>query len=237
MKPIRGRTLIVGLIVYTAVFTLLGVFVDKVLFLGLIGLAFARPVLREFRALEDRDERQVLASYRSSHIAFLVAMLIGGLAFLKVGIIDDGEPPQTATLMLFVALFVKFAMLQVHGRSRRTAGRWTAYVVSGAWLLFSLASHGFSAAGLIESSIWLVIFGSALAGRRWPKIGGALLVLEGVATLVFFGILSGRGFLAQYFVMLLLPLPLILAGALLLLPEDEDSGADDRPRDRATSSC
>ena len=56
---------------------------------------------------------------------------------------------------------------------------------------------------------------------------------------IFFVILWEGGIRQQYFVMLLLPLPLMLAGVLLLLPEDEgtDESGGDRPSDTMASSC
>jgi len=224
VKPTSTRTLIVGLVVYAVVFVLLGVLVDRLLYLGLLGLAFARPVLREFQTLEDRDERQMHASYRSSHIAFLVAMLIAGIVVVKVGVLDGEEPPQHALLILTVAGFVKFAMLQVHSRARHLAGRLVAYVTGGAWLLFVLASHGFSPMSLVEGLPFLAVIGSAVASRFWPKVAGGIILLAGLATLWFFVIASNRGFGQQYSVLLLLPLPLVFSGVLLLLPE---GGSDD----------
>ncbi len=225
MRPLSTRTLIIVLVVFAAVFILLGALVNKMLYLGLIGLALVRPLLREFEALADRDERQTLASYRSSHIAFLVAMFIAGIIVIKTGAIDGGEPQQESLLILLVALFVKFAMLQLHSRSRAFSGRLIAYVIGGAWLIFTLASHGFSPAGLVEGAVWIVVLASAFSGRYWPKVGGSLLVIEGLITLWFFVIASPRGFSQQYFVLLLLPLPLILAGILLLVGDDR-GGAD-----------
>ncbi len=226
MSPIKPRTLLVGVTIYAAVFIVLGIVVNKYLFLPLIGLAFARPVLREFQTLADRDERQTLVSYRSSHFAFLVAMLIAGVAFLKAGIIDDGEPPQVATFILFVGLIVKFASLVLQGRGRRRAALGIGLVIGGAWLLFSLASHGFSASGLAESSIWIAVIVSACLGMRWPKLGGTLLLLAGLATLWFFVLAWSTWPDVNYPVLLLVSLPLTLAGILFLIGDPKEPAVD-----------
>ncbi len=221
MKRLSTRTLIVAGVIYAGILVALGIAVSPVLYLLLIVLAFARPVLREVRLLSDRDEWLTLISYRSSHIAFLAAMLIAGLIFLQTGVVEGREPPYEVSLILFIPLFVKFAALQMLGRSRERAGRRIAWLIGGAWLLFVLASHGFSATTVIEGSPWIAVLGLAYAARRWPRIAGAALVILGIASLIFF-----VDFPIEYkrlIVPFLLPLPLILAGVLLVLGDREES--------------
>ena len=107
MKPLSTRTLIIAGIVYTAIVAVLAITVHQGFYLALIALAFARPVLREVRILADRDEWLSLVSYRSSHIAFLAAMLIAGLIFMYTGIVEGGEPPYEVSLILLISLFIK----------------------------------------------------------------------------------------------------------------------------------
>ena len=117
--------------------------------------------------------------------------------------------------------------LSSRSRARHFAARLVAYVTGGAWLLFALASHGFSVVSLMEGLPFLAIIAAAFAGRWWPKVGGTIILLGGLAALWFFVLEAGRGIGQQYFVLLLLPLPLILSGILQLLPE----GKDDAPVD------
>jgi hypothetical protein len=83
------------------------------------------------------------------------------------------------------------------------------------WTLFGLASgigEGLSAQGIVVHAAvpGLVFLFTALAAWRWELVGGALLMLEGLVTLIFFpfaGTLEG---------FLTLPVPPWLAGILFL---------------------
>lgn len=221
MKPMKPRTLLVCAVAYAALCVALGALVDSDLYLGLVGLAVARPLLREFGLLEDRDERQRAVSYRSSHVAFLVAMLIAGVIFVRTGFIEEREPPVEVSVILFLSLFVKFASLMIQGRARRTAGLAIAWVMGGAWLLFTLASHGLSLTSLVEAVPWVAIFASAIIGVRRPKIGGWALLVIGLATLYVFVLAAGTTAIQKFIVAALVPLPLLLAGGLLLAGDRE----------------
>jgi hypothetical protein len=215
MKPLRTRTLVIAAIVYVGVVVALGITVHEGFYLALIALAFARPVLREVRLLADRDEWLSLVSYRSSHVAFLAAMLIAGLIFMYTGFVKGGEPPYEVSLILLIALLVKFAALQLMGRTRELAGRAIAWVMGGGWLLFVAVSHGFSVVSLIEGGPFLLLIGCALLARRWPRIAGIVIGLTGVGTLIAF-----VKFPLEYHALVvpfLLSFPLLLSAALLIL--------------------
>jgi hypothetical protein len=218
MKP-RAFLICAGL--YAALCVALGALVDRNLYLGLVVLAVARPLLREVGLLADRDERQRVVSYRSSHVAFLVAMLIAGVIFVKAGVIDDREPPIEVSLILFLSLFAKFASLMIHGRARRTAGLAIAWVMGAAWLAFTLVAHGLSLMSLIEAVPWIAIFAAAVIGARRPRIGGWALLVIGIATLYVFVLAAGTTAMQKFIVAALVPFPLILAGGLLLAGDRE----------------
>jgi hypothetical protein len=215
MQQMKPRVLVVWAIGYAALCVALGVTVSEYFYLALVPLLVARPLLRELGFVADSDERQRQVSYRSSHVAFLVAMSIAGVAFAKA-IIDDAEPAFEVCVILFVGLLVKFAGLVLQAKARRIAGMAIAWVIGGAWLLFSLASHGLSVASLMESIPWLAVFACAIASRKWPKVGGAGLVLIGLGTLWFFVLGSAQPVGAKALVAALIPAPLILAGVLVL---------------------
>ncbi len=226
MRPLNTRTLIIAGIIYAAVVVLLAITVNPRFYLALIAIAFARPVLREVRVLADRDEWLSLVSYRSSHIAFLAAMLIAGLIFMYTGVIEGGEPPYEVSLILLISLFVKFAALQLMGRTRERAGRAIAWLMGGGWLLFA-AGYGFSWGTLIGGSPFIAILICAFLSRRWPRIAGIVIGLGGVATLIAF-----VDFPLEYdralVVPFLLSFPLMLSGALLFLGDREDA-EDEEP--------
>jgi hypothetical protein len=222
MRPVSTRTLIIAGIIYTAIVVLLAIVVSPKLYLALIALAFGRPVLREVGALADRDEWLSLVSYRSSHIAFLTAMLIAGLMFMWTGIVKGGEPPYEVSLILLVTLFVKFAALQLMGRTRERAGRAIAWIMGGGWLLFALG-YGPSWGTLVGGSPFIGILVCAFLSRWWPRIAGVVIAVGGVASIIAF-----VDFPLEYkrlIVPFLLSFPLLLSGTLLILgdrADDED---------------
>jgi hypothetical protein len=226
MRPLSTRTLIIAGVIYAAVVVLLAITVSPRFYLALIAIAFARPLLREVRVLADRDEWLSLVSYRSSHFAFLAAMLIAGLIFMWTGIVEGGEPPYEVSLILLISLFVKFAALQLMGRTRERAGRAIAWLMGGWWLLFVMVSHGFALVSLIEGAPFLVLVACAYLARRWPRIAGIVIGLIGVGTLIAF-----VDFPLEYdglVVPFLLSFPLMLSGALLILG-DRGDGEDEEP--------
>jgi len=224
MKPLSTRTLVIAYIVYTAVVVVLAITVSQKFYLALIALAFGRPVLRELRVLADRDEWLSLVSYRSSHIAFLAAMLIAGLIFMWTGIVNLGEPPYEVSLILLITLFVKFAALQLMGRTRERAGRAIAWIMGGGWMLF-VAGHGLQWVTLIEGAPFIGIMVCAFLSRRWPRITGIVISLAGVASIIAF-----VDFPLEYdrlIVPFLLSFPLMLSGALLILGDRAEEDDED----------
>jgi hypothetical protein len=69
------------------------------------------------------------------------------------------------------------------------------FVCGLVWLAFSTASHGISP----ESAIGGGIIAFTALGLRWPRLGGSLLALAGLASLVFFILLPpGRQDMAGF---------------------------------------
>ena len=224
MRRLSTRTLVVAGIVYAAIVIALAITVHRGFYVALIAIGFARPVLREVRLLKDRDEWLSLVSYRSSHMGFLAAMLIAGLIFVWTGIVEGGEPPYEVSLILLISLIVKFAALQLLGRTRERAGRAIAWLMGGGWLLFA-AGYGFSWGTLIGGSPFLAVLLCAYLSRRWPRIAGIAIAVIGVGTLIAFVDLPLE--YERLAVPLLLSFPLLLSGALLILgdrkEEEEES--------------
>lgn len=226
MRTLGVRTLIIAAVVYAAIVVVLAVAVHRGFYLALIALAFARPLLREVRVLADRDEWQSLVSYRSSHIAFLAAMLIAGLIFMWTGIVEGGEPPYEVSLILLISLFVKFATLQLMGRTRERAGRAIAWLIGAGWVLFA-AAYGPSLGTLIGASPFLAVLVSAYLSTRWPRIAGAVIAVIGVGTLIAFVDLPLE--YDRLVVPFLLSFPLLLSGALLVLGDRSEEEGGEQP--------
>ena len=91
-------------------------------------------------------------------------------------------------------------------------------VVGAFWLFFALASHGTDLAGVIEVlAFGAPILALIISAWRWPVAAGALLIILG---LVYAGVVAGpsRG-TENPIVFLLLPIPVLIAGILILLAE------------------
>jgi hypothetical protein len=234
MKPLSGRMLLLLFAVYAVACVLLGLFVHRAFYTGLVALFFAQPVLREFGIVADRDEWQVAVSHRSSHVAFLVAMGIAAGAFVKTGIIDNREPPFIATLVLFVSLLVKVATWQLTSRGRRRTGLVLGFVIGGLWLLFTALEGNLSPEFLVGGIPLL----AAILALKWQRLGGALLLVCGAVTGYFFILTGGSPERSRLFVALMLPAPLILAGVLLMMRRDDvDRAAEPDRLDRKTGSA
>jgi hypothetical protein len=106
--------------------------------------------------------------------------------------------------------------------------RWMARLLavawSGWWLFFGLASGigeklepaGVLLDGLLPGGFFLV---TTLVAWRWETLGGALMVIEGIAVLVAYPILAHRMTTATIlFVLATMALPPLAAGILLLSP-------------------
>jgi hypothetical protein len=223
MRATGTRAVVLAALAYAAVFIALGITVNRAFFLPVVAAVFARPIARELGLLGDRDEWQRYASYWSSHIAFLVAMFIGLLVLVKEAVVDEKEPSVAVMLIVLLPLLLKFVTLRLKERTRRKTAIAIAWLIGGAWFVFSALSHGLSIDTLVEGAIWAPILGAALLARRLPRLGGAILFVEGLVTLYFFVLRSRISPSGILMVALFLPLPVLLAGALLLIREREDA--------------
>jgi hypothetical protein len=222
MRTRKGRMVIGGIAAYAAVFVLLGIFVDRAYYVPLVAVAFIRPLLREAGLLSDRDERQVSVSHRSSHFAFLVSMAIAGVLFVKQSVVDLEEPAYELSLLLFVPLLVKLFSWQMTSCGRRRAALGMGFTIGGFWLLFTAGEGQLSP----EFAVGGLPVLATLLALKWERLGGALLLAMGVATIYFFG---PRMILI---VVLLLPTPLILAGTLLLV-----GGGKEKTNEEEVEAC
>ncbi|MCP4594803.1 MAG: hypothetical protein GY842_29070 [bacterium] len=106
------------------------------------------------------------------------------------------------------------------------------------WFLFTVLSHGISLESLIESVVGSSLLIATLIALRWPRVGGALLVVIATAFAVFLMGGVNRSSPAQYLLMtMILPLPPLVAGVALfvsgLRPANDDEFADLRGEDES----
>jgi hypothetical protein len=86
---------------------------------------------------------------------------------------------------------------------------------------FTLYSYIFTALGAkswLTIPLGLFVLGSLLIARKWPLIGGVLLLLVGSLPIGLLVIISQHGFTYSWFLFWLIPtLPLLASGILFLL--------------------
>jgi hypothetical protein len=206
---------------YAVAVVLIGLLVNPVYLVLLTPFAFARPILRELRALKDLDERELAITYRSSHIAFSVYLTIATIIILKDGLLDRVPPSPELVLLLVIPVFVKLVTSTALNYSLKKAGLGIAWVSGAFWFLFALFSHGLTTAGLIESLIGLSIIAATLLSLKWRHVGGALLLFEGAAG-AFLSLTSDWDPMMRILIASLFGLPLGLAGLFISTSRKEE---------------
>lgn len=188
----------------------------------LIPLAFLGPVLREVSPARDVDERERLLDYRASHVAFVVTYGLLFLLFARSWFQLGHEPPNELWLLLVAPLLVRVTLAVGRGAGARRVGLLLGFVCGTAWLAFSTLSHGISP----ESAVGGGVIAFTALGLRWPRLGGSLLTLAGLAFLVFFILmpLGRQDWVGSLFMTLALPLPPLLAGLALLASSFPEHG-------------
>jgi hypothetical protein len=193
--------------------------------------AFGPGILRELGWLRDQDEFQRQAARRAGYHAYLAggfaAILI--VALLRAGTANLDGPAQAAALVLVVLwLTWFFSSLLDYWGAQRAAAR-TLIVFGSFWMLFAVLSHAKEPAGLlVESLVVLPFFALAWLVRRWPRLGGALLIAVAVATSILFRFFrfqdaSTDQMLAKALTFVLFEVPLLASGlALLRVPHRRD---------------
>jgi hypothetical protein len=218
------RTLIIVRVLWVAAACALAALWRPEALILLIPLAVVGPLLREVTPRPDTDERQRLVDYRASHIALMVTFLLMFALFARSWFQLGHEPPSELWLVLITPLLVRTAITVAQGHGTRRMALILGFVCGAFWLAFSTLSHGLSP----ESAVGLSIIGFTVLGLRWPRLGGALLVLVGVAFLALFLVVRGgrMEWPMVVFMTLALPLPPVLAG-IALWQSASPTAADD----------
>jgi hypothetical protein len=194
---------------------------------------FGPGILRELGWLRDQDECQRQAARRAGYHAYLAggcaAILV--VAGLRAGTASIEGPPLAAALVLVVLwlAWLFSSMLSFWG-PQRAASR-TLLVFGSFWLMFVLLSHIQEPSSLFrESLVVLPFFVLAWLVRRWPRLGGALMLVAAVGTTVLFRFFrftsySPEQILSKALTIILFEVPLLASGLALLRggakPEDE----------------
>ncbi len=166
----------------------------------------------------NRDERERALDREASHLALGTVYLLAAGVVIHALLVRGTHPDPRWYLVLALPLLVRPLVTVGRGRGPRILGLGLGAAIGIFWLAFALLGHGFGTAGLIESSVGVAILLGAAAGLRWPRAGGGLLVALGILFAVMLGARLGHvpGTTAALMV-LLLPLPLLVAGGALLV--------------------
>ncbi len=101
--------------------------------------------------------------------------------------------------------------------------RYVGLALGAAWACWWVLFETFEAFGehrFTQAVLFLVLmFGALAVAWKWPVIGAALFILEGIAAIVMFGPMWARHFELGEFLALfaMMPLPPLAAGLLLFL--------------------
>ncbi len=204
----------------------------------LAGLALMGPALRASGALRDMDERERTLDYQASHYALLLLYLLVIAYFGHSLWIRDQNPEAMWYLVLVAPMLVRGALYLGRAAGLRRLGLGLGFTFGAVWFLFTVLSHGISLESLIESVVGSSLLIATLIALKWPRVGGALLVVIATAFAVFFMGGVNRSSPAQYLLMtMILPLPPLVAGVALfvsgLRPANDDEFADLRGEDES----
>jgi len=194
------------------------------LFVLLLALALAAPLVREFKTPTDLDERQVYISHFSSHIAFYVFLGLLLFIIIRSFITRHINPPPEWYALLLIPLVIKFLLSFFQNFGARKGAMLTGYFFAGIWLLFVLLSEGISTGMAAEALPFLLIAAAAwLSGKNRTVAGVLFLILALGLTLFFKGWLR-LDIYVRLLMYTLIPLPLLVSAVALLFvaPKEED---------------
>lgn len=169
------------------------------------------------------DERQMSIQYRSGNIAF--AVMLAAAIVLAVVQRMKGDPSwELFNIVIILGLAAKALFNVLLLKNYREAGARIIMAVGLLVTLFVAAENGATVGGLVESAPWLAIVLIGWLSRKFPRTIGTLMFVVAAALLVF--ILSKGFTMGQFATVLLICVPLLLAGACLFareVPEPEPS--------------
>lgn len=215
---INKKAYTISMMVYTVAVLILGFTVHTVFFIFLAGLALFRPFLREAGMLQDLDERERAAAHRSSHMAFYLVLASIIIYIIFHSVILRKEVATEWFLILMIAILGKILTGVFLSPEKRKIGLYVGFFFGAAWLLFTILSHGLSIVTIVESSVGGSIIIATLIAWKLPRIGGSLLVVEGLFA-AFFVLQANFSPSMTILMSMMLSFPILLAGILQFAPE------------------
>lgn len=164
-----------------------------------------------------RDERERALDREASHLALGAVYLLAAGVVIQALLVEGVHPDPRWYLVLLLPLLVRPLVTLGRGRGPRALGLGLGTAIGAFWLAFALLGHGPGTGGLVESAVGGGILAATLAGTRWPAVGGTALLALGIVFAVMLGSrLAGIPGTTAALMVLLLPLPLLVAGGALL---------------------
>jgi hypothetical protein len=196
--------------------------------------AFGPGVLRQLGLLNDLDEFQKeaaaqsgLRAYFCSGILLMAVVVAENWHQLSLG--NDQVPASTVVIIMLVVYYSSYCLS--FWDTRQAVSR-VLLAFGLFWLAFVVLSHADEPLALLVGVLAVpgVFIVGALLCRRWPRVIGLLLLGASVWSLFFFhmlpfGATGSREVLQKAFTLVLIPLPLTVAGVALLAngrtPQDD----------------
>jgi hypothetical protein len=223
----RTRCSAAGLIALALV--VVGLLLGTTVHMGFLSLmaagAFGPGVLRQFGLLGDLDEFQKEAAAKSGLRAYLatgVLLMVVVIAenWQGLSLSNDALPASTVVILMLVIYYSSYCLS--FWETRKAVSR-VLLAFGLFWLVFAVLSH--------TGGPWSLLVGvlavpgpfilAAILCRRWPGIIGLLLLGTSVWTIwlfriIPFGATHSQEILKNAFTLLLIPLPLTVAGVALI---------------------
>jgi hypothetical protein len=187
--------------------------------------AFGPGTLRQLGLLNDLDEFQKEAAAKSALRAYLVAgmllmAVVAGGNWNRLSLGKEQIPASSVVVLMLVVYYSSYCLS--FWDARKAVSR-VLLALGVFWLGFVVLSHAGEPAPLLVES--LVVPGPFIAGavlcRWWPRTVGLLLLAVAVGSIFFFHMLrfdeaGPQAVLENAFTLVLIPLPLAVAGVALI---------------------
>ncbi len=215
MERLRGVTIyhwtMVGVCLVAVI---LGLALHPAYLLLLVLPAFLGPLVREIGLLQDQDERVRFISYRSSHIAFYLALVVIAAIFISRTITVGREIEPEWFILLIAPIAYKFFAALGLTYDARVLALAIGYVVGGVLTVYTIFSGYFFTPQVFIPLLVLLV---TIVAHWLPRLSGSLMLLLGAGYLIMItknwppdaplGLILSA---------LLLGVPVLLAGLLLL---------------------
>ena len=207
------------MIAFTIIIVVLGLTLQPAYLLLLVLLTLVGPLVREIGLTDERDERVTFISYRSSHIAFYITLLVIAAVFIGRTLVLGRALEPEFFLLLIVPVVYKLLAALGFTYDAKVLGLAIGYLMGiliGVMEIIKAEWHLFTPQMFIPVLVILV----AIIGHLYHKLSGGLFLLLGMGYLVMItrnfaaeAPTSPTAFIVQA---LVLGVPVLLAGLFLL---------------------